>query len=280
MGQGNFTAFAVVAAEALGLPPDRVRLHHLDTRDGPDDRGVYGSRGAYVTATAVARAARALGDELVAAAEAAWGLPPGSASLGDGGVVVAAGRELAFSQLGTHRSEGVFAAPDNALVAGAQFVEVTVDTATGIVVVDRVTSVHDVGKVLHAGLARGQVEGGVVQSIGYALSERLRLDDDGAPIERGFLDHLVPTTACAPEVDAVFVTARPHPHSATGAKGIGEAPVLAVAPAIANAIRHATGARLTQLPMTPERVLAALDALDLPPGSDETTDRTDLEVPT
>jgi CO/xanthine dehydrogenase Mo-binding subunit len=250
LGQGSFSVFAAIAAETMGVDARLVTVEQRSTADGPYDPGVYGSRGSYVTGTAVALAARALLDELR--------LLLGGAIRFDGDLVVAGERRLPLAEVGPMRATGAFSAPDNALVAGAQFVDVTVDTATGVVVVDRVVSVHDVGRVLDPMLARGQVEGGVAQGIGYALHEALRHDVDGVPVDRGFLHHLIPTTVGSAAVEAVFVTPRVNPHAPTGAKGLGEPPILGVAPAIANAIRDATGVRLLSLPMTPERVLTAL----------------------
>lgn len=235
IGQGNHTAFAVVAAQELGVPVSDVRVEQPPTGTAPEDPGVYGARGAYVTAGAVALAARALRRRV--GTHAAYGKPPPEECV----------------------AEATFQAPDNALCAGAQAVEVVVDTWTGAVRVTRVVSVHDVGRVLHATLATGQVVGGVVQGVGTALTERAPRDRDGVAQRPTLLDHLLPTVLDAPEVDVVFVTGA-HPHSPTGAKGLGEAPVMGVAPAIANAVADATGLRLRSLPMHPERVLAALDA--------------------
>jgi CO/xanthine dehydrogenase Mo-binding subunit len=135
-------------------------------------------------------------------------------------------------------------------------VDVAVDTATGMVLVERVVSAHDVGRVIDADMARGQVVGGVLQGIGITLSEQCR-HDDGLPLDTPLLQQLLPTSMSAPEVVAVFVGDGAAGGS-LGAKGLGEAPIVAMPAAIANAIFDAVGVRLQRAPFPPEAVAAAL----------------------
>ncbi|MCZ2825038.1 MULTISPECIES: xanthine dehydrogenase family protein molybdopterin-binding subunit [unclassified Modestobacter] len=258
IGQGNHTAFAVVAAEALGVAVEDVRVDQPSTATAPEDPGAYGARGAYVTAGAVVLAARGLLDRIVQAVVERTGCAATDVEV-TGSWAGSGADRIPLADLAPLAADAAFRAPDNALCAGAQVAEIVVDTATGVVRVTRVVSVHDVGRVLHRTLATGQVVGGVVQGVGTTVTERLARDEQGVPFRGTFLDHLLPTVADAPEVDVVFVTV-PHPHSPTGAKGLGEAPVMGMAPAIANAVADATGVRVRSLPMHPERLLAALDA--------------------
>jgi CO/xanthine dehydrogenase Mo-binding subunit len=132
-----------------------------------------------------------------------------------------------------------------------------VDCRTGRVEPLRIVSVHDVGRVVDRRRAAGQVHGGVVQGLGMALLERLCFDDGGAVVDGSLFAQTIPPADWGPVVEPLFVE-DPHPGSPLGAKGLGESPVMGVVPAIANAIYAATGARLREVPFTPERVLAAL----------------------
>jgi CO/xanthine dehydrogenase Mo-binding subunit len=134
------------------------------------------------------------------------------------------------------------------------------DETTGQVELVQVASVHDVGVLLDELGARGQVHGGVVQGIGAALSERASFLADGSVAETGFLNHLIPTNAALPETIIGFLPSPARPDGRTGAKGIGEAAIMGVPAAIANAVADVTGAPMRQLPLTPERVLRALKA--------------------
>jgi CO/xanthine dehydrogenase Mo-binding subunit/aerobic-type carbon monoxide dehydrogenase small subunit (CoxS/CutS family) len=255
IGQGNHTAFRCIAAGALGVVEDLVEVRPVASSAAPPDGGVYASRGIYVTGTAVHDAAVRLRAALCAAGADRLGGTAGSVDLRPDGVLDAGARQLPLSALDDVVADGRFVAPDSGLVAAAQVVDVEVDPATGIVTVTRVTSVHDIGRVVHPTLARGQVYGAVVQGIGMAL-----MDPVGAT-PRGFLDHMLPTAHDVPEIVVDFVEV-PHPTTPLGAKGIGEAPIIGIAPAIANAVADATGARVRHLPMTPERVLDAIAEAD------------------
>jgi CO/xanthine dehydrogenase Mo-binding subunit/aerobic-type carbon monoxide dehydrogenase small subunit (CoxS/CutS family) len=239
MGQGLHTTLTGVVAERLGIPQARVRVEQQPASTGGADEGTFASRGTYVTANAVAHAADAL-----RAAMAAEVSPRPAGSL-----VALAGM----------RATGRAVAPDNGLVAGVQMADVAVDTRTGRVVVERVVSVHDVGRVLDPDLARGQVVGGVVQGIGVALTERSR-HADGEPLDVHLLDQGLPTAHTAPDVVDLYV-GDGQARGLLRAKGLGEAPMVGMPAAIANAVRDATGVRLHRFPLDPESVLRALTPL-------------------
>jgi CO/xanthine dehydrogenase Mo-binding subunit len=146
-------------------------------------------------------------------------------------------------------------------------VEVEVDTETGETRVIRVHSAHDVGRVINPVAGEGQVEGGVVQGLGYALVEE-HATRDGRILNDQFSTYIIPTSLDTPEIRSILVEAE-FPWGPYGAKGLGETPIIAVAPAVTNAIHHAAGVRLNEIPATPERVWAALRAKDSPASSEQ-----------
>jgi carbon-monoxide dehydrogenase large subunit len=145
-------------------------------------------------------------------------------------------------------------------VFGAQVVEVEVDADTGRIDVLNAWSAHDVGRAINPREVAAQIEGGFVQGLGYALTEEL-LWDEGRLVNPSFMDYKIPGALDAPRRMQAIVVEMPDPRGPFGAKGIGEPPLVGVAPAIGNAVYNATGVRLTEIPMTPERVLAALEAV-------------------
>ena len=252
IGTGSHTVFATLANRVLrryGMP---IEVEQADPRLFPGDSGTYGSRSSYVVGNAVTSAATALRQMIEARLAHPVADPAGEA------VETADAPVGGLDRFGPLRAEGTFSASDAGLVAGAQFAEVLVDTWTGAVTVARVCSVHDVGSLIDHERAAGQVFGGVTQGIGLALTETLFTGSDGPPASRGFLDHLIPTALDVASVTALFV----QDEAGGPARGLGEAPVMAVAPAIANAIANAVGVRLRTLPMTSERVLDAIEAIE------------------
>jgi len=143
---------------------------------------------------------------------------------------------------------------------GAHVVDVEVDPETGQVTLLRYTAVQDVGKAIHPGLVEGQMEGGTVQGIGWALYEGYQYDERGHLLNPSFLDYQIPTAADVPPIETVIVEV-PYPHHPYGARGVGEVPIMPPPAAIANAIYRATGRRVRQLPMTPARILESMGAL-------------------
>jgi len=138
----------------------------------------------------------------------------------------------------------------------ANVVEVEVDTETGETRVRAVWSGHDVGRVVNPTTGEGQVEGGVVQGLGYALVEEHAMRD-GRIVNDQFSTYIIPTSLDTPEIHSILVE-HAFPWGPYGVKGLGETPIIAVAPAVTAAIHHATGVRLREIPATPERVWAAL----------------------
>jgi CO/xanthine dehydrogenase Mo-binding subunit len=136
---------------------------------------------------------------------------------------------------------------------------VEVDEDTGEVRIMRLVAAHDVGRAINPQSVEGQIQGGVTQAIGHALMEQVHYSADGTPQTQGFLDYKMPTALDLPDVEAVIVEV-PDDEGPFGARGIGEPPILALAPAVANAIYDAVGVRITSLPITAEKVRQALQA--------------------
>jgi xanthine dehydrogenase YagR molybdenum-binding subunit len=144
---------------------------------------------------------------------------------------------------------------------GAHFVEVAVNIETGQVQVERIVAVHEIGRVINPLTAANQVYGGVIQSLGFGTMEERVLDSQtGLQLTANLEDYKIPTVADVPEIEVIFVDEADPAANSVGAKGLGEPPIIPTAAAIANAVADATGVRLTELPMTPDRVLRALRA--------------------
>jgi xanthine dehydrogenase molybdenum-binding subunit len=276
IGQGSETVLAQIAAEELGLPLDRIRVQNNDTQIRPWDVGVHASRTTFVGGNSARLAAHKARGKLLAAASDQIGVPAEELDVRRGKVVRASNgevlidldkvvRSLHFSEKAevvvTHHyyePPSVMQTPDYkgnvspTYAFAAQVAEVEVDMETGVVRVLRVTAAHDVGRVINRMGAEGQVHGGVVMGLGYALSEEL-LVEGGQVMNPTFREYKLITAPEVPEIDITFVETN-DPLGPYGAKGIGEAPSICTASAVANAVRHATGGRFTALPLTPERV--------------------------
>ncbi|MFN2168779.1 MAG: xanthine dehydrogenase family protein molybdopterin-binding subunit, partial [Anaerolineae bacterium] len=275
-GQGTTTVMAQLAAEALGLPLDQLHLVNADTARTPDS-GIQGaSRSTYWVGGAVSNAAGLLQARILQTAAELLDQPPDALSLSAEGVLAPEGRMLPLAEVAaemerigqSRKVRGVFAPqldPQQVdsrpeylpfFVSGAHLAEVEVHLETGQVQVIRIVAAHDVGRAINPQGVRGQVEGAVLMSLGAALMEEYH-----PGISTGFSDYYLPTMRCAPEIVVIPVEV-PSRWGPQGAKGLGEAASLPTAPAILNAIHHATGARIRALPATAERVLSAMPPAD------------------
>ncbi|MEJ2731965.1 MAG: molybdopterin-dependent oxidoreductase [Anaerolineae bacterium] len=272
-GQGTTTVMAQLAADAMGLPRDDLRLVNADTALTPDS-GIQGaSRSTYWVGGAVARAAKALKRQILHVAAESLDAPPNSLTLTDQAVHAPDGSSLSLvdvaaemDRIGQARKvRGVFAPaigprfrkeprPEYLpfFVSGVHLAEVEVDINTGQVRVIRIVAAHDIGKALNPQGVRGQVEGAILMSLGAALMEEYL-----PGTSTGFSDYYLPTIRSAPAIDVILVEV-PSRWGPQGAKGLGEAATLPTTPAILNAVYHASGARVRRLPATPERVLASI----------------------
>jgi xanthine dehydrogenase molybdenum-binding subunit len=242
---------------------------------------VHASRTTFIAGNSALRAAREARRKLLAAAGARLKREPDELDLSDGKVVERASGEplepiakiirgLHFGRtkneliMTTDFYEPPSTAPDEKHMGnvsptyafGTHVAEVEVDLDTGVVRVLRICAVHDVGRVINRLGIEGQVEGGIVQGMGYGLTEELKVEG-GRVLNPTFTDYKLFTTTDLPELDIAFVETH-DPAGPYGAKGVGESPMIPVAAAIANAVYNATGVRFTELPLTPERVLRRL----------------------
>ena len=268
IGTGVTTAFAQVAAEELGLPLDRVRVEVGSTRYGVYAPVSGGSQTMPSVAPAVRSAAYDLRAKLLELAGDVFEVSPDDLRIIDGVFVSLDGAlrepivevtgKLGKAQLVGTGSRGPN--PDGMRVNtfGCQIAQVAVDVATGEITVERIVAVHDIGRVIAPLQARSQVEGGVLQGLGFALMEERVIDPTTGTVVNGNLeDYKLPTHADCPEIVVEFVD-RPDPHASTlGLKGLGEPPIVPTAPAIANAVYHATGVRVRTSPITRRRFLEA-----------------------
>jgi CO/xanthine dehydrogenase Mo-binding subunit len=240
VGQGVHTVMIQMAAQALGLPADKIELRTSDSATQGNPGSASASRLTFMA-----------GNSIKGAAEAAlvkWNAEERPA--------IAEFKYLAPRTTPLDHETG-YSTPNFQYAYVAQAVEVEVDTETGHVRVIRITSADDVGKAINPDLIVGQIEGAVVQAHGYALMEEYK-SKDGRVLTDQLSTYLIPTIWDIPEkVESVLVEI-PDPNGPWGARGVGELPLLPVAPAIAAAIHDATGVWISEFPFTPERVLRAL----------------------
>jgi xanthine dehydrogenase YagR molybdenum-binding subunit len=268
LGTGVITACAVVVAERLGVRPQDVTVRAGDT----DLAGHGPFSGGSMTLASIAPAVRSAGHhvrtQLLELAADMFEISADDLELVDGEVRSADGTLRhplleVTEKLGNAwvRGSGSRAPnPDGMAVNtfGCQIAQVAVDTVTGLVTVERIVAVHDVGRIVNPMGARSQVIGGILQGVGFALSEERVVDPTtGTVVNAGLEDYKIPTIADLPEVVCEFV-GTPDPKLALGVKGLGEPPVIPTPGAIGNAIAHALGVRLREAPYTPRRVLEAL----------------------
>ncbi len=267
---GVNSSLVLIAAEILSVSPDQVELIQGDTRDGPYAGPSGGSQTTYSVAGAVASAARGAREKLLELAaeqfEAAKedlelydgmvsvkGVPGRSMSIGD----LAGKAEHTPGGLGPIVADGTAALGENAPGFVVHLVKVKVDQDTGHVTPTQYVAVQDVGFALNPMLVEGQIQGGVVQGIGWGLHEAMVYDEYGQLLTATFMDYVIPTADMVPPIETVLIQ-NPSPHGPYGARGIGEPPITAGAAAIANAIKDATDARVTELPIRPEVLWRAM----------------------
>lgn len=281
LGQGVYTVFRQIVAERLGVPIEHVRIGPADTHYTPYDQSTSGSRSVFHMGNAMLLAAGDLAQKLCALASPLLGMPIDRLEFRDGGVAPVGSDtfisakaiiERSFGARGsTVEGEGRFAPPGTRppdketgqttkmsafWMYATHVADVEVDLETGKVKVLKVVAAHDAGTIINPDGAAGQIEGGVVQGLGATLCEEM-LVSDGIVTNPSFAEYKIPTTMDVPEIVTVLVEA-PHAEGPYGAKGLAEPALAPTAPAIANAIFNATGARITSLPITPEKVLQAL----------------------
>jgi len=267
-GSEQQTTLRQMVAEVLRVSLDDVGGSNADTSTCPFDSGPFSSRTVYATGIAASRAAQVVRRKLLDRASMFLDEPIEGLDLRKKSVWARANPskrvplgELAKLAGGAISGKGVHNGKEDRLFAygfAAAFAEVEVDVETGAVKVIRLVSSHDVGRAINPMIVEGQIQGGAAQGLGYALSEGFCFDPrTGTALNQWFLDLRTPSILDTPNIEAVTVELGEPTHP-FGAKGCSEISYVGVAPAIANAIFHATGARVTDLPMTPDIVLKAL----------------------
>lgn len=273
LGTGTRTIVAQVAAEALGHRLEMVRAVIGDTASGPYAGNSWGSMTVASLAPAVRMAAEDARRSLLDAAAGLLDAHPRDLETADGRVTLRdTDRGMTFGEIMArlghvmiqgHGSRGPNPQEAGIVTTGAQFAEVEVDIETGIVRVLRVVAVHDAGRIVNPTLAESQLEGGIIQGIGFALFEERALDARfGLPLNVGLHDYKIPTLADIPEIDGHFLAGADPQANHVGARGIAEPAIIPTAPAIAGAVADALGVEVLELPMTPWRVLRALQRTD------------------
>lgn len=268
LGTGSRTILAQIAAEQLGARLDDVRTVLGDTERLPYAPNSWGS----ITTASVGPAVRVAAEEarqaLLDAAAGFLGVGPDSL-IASQSVISArgSGKSMTFAEVCDKLGDVMIIGqgsrgpnPQKTAINAfaAQFAEVEVDVETGQVRVLRFVSAHDSGRIINPTLARSQVEGGIIQGIGYALFEERLLDPrSGVPLNPTMHDYKIPTMADIPSIEVIFVGGSDTIANHTGAKGLAEPPIIGVAPAIANAVANALGREINEIPMTPWRVLGA-----------------------
>jgi CO/xanthine dehydrogenase Mo-binding subunit len=272
---GLRASLAMVAADELGVPYDKVRPIIGDTGSVGFNFLTGGSRSAFSGSMAIVEAAKEIKAELCARAAKLWEVKPEQVEFKNGQVQPIGDTNGKFKPMtiadfakvagktggpigGTGRINAQGAGPGLA----THLVDLEVDPETGRTTILRYTVAQDAGRALHPGYVEGQFQGGAVQGIGWALNEEYIYGADGKMQNAGFLDYRMPVASDVPMIDTIIVeVANPkHPY---GVRGVGETPIVPPLGAVANAMEAATGIRFTELPMSPPKVLKALKARGL-----------------
>jgi putative selenate reductase molybdopterin-binding subunit len=279
LGTGTDTVLAQMAAEVLGVPTDDILVYASDTDITPFDKGAYASSTTYISGTAVVRASQMAAERIKLRAASILSknrdksgevniVKPEEILLRNKFAYAPDGRSVSLIEIALdtlHHSEqeqimgiGSYVSPAAPPPFAAQFAEVTIDIETGAVLVDKLIMAVDSGVIVNPLTASGQIEGGMIQALGYTVCEEMVYDDKGRARERDFNDYHIFRADEIPELKVIFVeTFEPtHPF---GIKAVAEIPMDGVAPAVGNAILDAIGVNMDEIPITPERVWKKLN---------------------
>jgi CO/xanthine dehydrogenase Mo-binding subunit len=267
---GTNTTFAQIAAEGLGTDIADVRVQTVDTDGAPFAGGTGGSKITYTVGPAVKKAVEDAVEQIKQIAADHLEAAPEDLELADGVVRVKGVpdasvtlKEIAKMSMSTGpgylpvQGRGGSGIAQSAPGFAAHLAEVSVDDLTGVVTIHRYVAAQDVGFAINPATVEGQIEGGVVQGIGWALYEGMPYDEEGQPKAASLMDYVLPRARMAPPIDTILVQV-PSESGPYGAQGVGEPPAIPGAAAIANAIKDAAGVRMTSLPILPADVLEQL----------------------
>ena len=268
---GTRASMAIMAAETLGIDYGLIQSNVVDTETVPYCHVTGGSRVTYATGLAVINACERIIDDLRARAALMWDVDvdavvwedgqakPASSNVGDFEPLTLKDIASKFSATGGPiGATGTVNAGGQAPGFSTQFCDVEVDPETGRVEILRFVAAQDAGRAIHPSYVEGQIQGGVVQGIGWALNEEYIYDEDGRLSNPGFLDYRVPVASDVPMIEPIVVEV-PNPNHPFGVKGVGEVSICPPMAAVANAVADAIGRRMQELPMSPPKVLEALD---------------------
>ena len=268
LGTGSDTVLAQIAAEVLGVATDDVITYSSDTDMTPFDTGAYASSTTYISGMAVKRAAEQVRDQIIERAAITLGIDETGIELHDNAAWAPDGNSVSLEtialstlhQEGQHQimASASYVSPESPPPYAAQFAEIEVDVDTGQVTVNKLVMAVDCGVPINPVTASGQVEGGMVQALGYGHCEEMAYDEDGRMVNPTFGPYKIYRADEMPELEAILVQTM-EASGPFGAKAIAEIPKDGVAPAMRNAIVDATGVRINEIPFTPERVWRALN---------------------
>jgi xanthine dehydrogenase molybdenum-binding subunit len=261
---GTRTSLAMQLAETLGIPAEDVRPVVADTDSIGYTEGTYGSRTTFATGWAVYETAKDLIEKLKERAAILWEVEKDKVNF-ERGVFSSGDKKLTFKELAEKLDETGGPVMASAAVKpkgygpgfAVHIVDVEVDPETGKVDILRYTAVQDVGKAIYPAYVESQIQGGVAQGIGWGLNEEYLYDEEGRLLNASWLDYRMPVALDLPMIDTILVEV-PNPGHPYGVRGVGEVPIVPPPAAIANAIHNAIGVRLTELPMSPARVVESL----------------------
>ncbi len=271
IGQGADTVFTQMAAEEIGITEDKVHIMTVqDTDITPFDTGAYASRQSYVSGKAVQKTGAILREKILEYASYMTGTDVSALTIKNNQIIdkVTEAAVLSMEELATTATysldrsvhitaEATSHCKDNTFASGVCFAEVEVDMPLGKIKVTRILNVHDSGRLINPQLAEAQVHGGMSMGLGYGLSEELLFDQKTArPLNDNLLDYKLPTSMDTPNLDVEFVEIEDET-GPYGNKALGEPPAIPVAPALRNAVLHATGVAVNSLPLDPQKLTAA-----------------------
>ena len=267
---GSRAAMSMMAAEELGIPYEKVRTIVADTASLGHNEVTHGSRVTFAVGLATIKAARAAKVEMCRRAAMVWGIPAEAVEW-ENGAARAMGHNagehepMTIEQIGANSSKtgGPIVGHHETMAEGAgvsfgvHICDLHVDPETGYTTVLRYTVLQDAGKAIHPDYVEGQMQGGAVQGIGWALNEEYIYGKDGRLQNAGFLDYRIPVASDLPKIDTVILEI-PNPGHPYGVRGVGETGIVPPLAAISNAVSHAIGVRMSELPMSPPRILHAI----------------------
>ncbi len=266
---GSRASMAIMASETMGVPYENISVAIADTASIGFSMVTGGSRVTFATGKAVIEASNAVVEILRERAAKLWDVDPSDVEWEDGQAVCKSGEQAGKTVTLKKIAEtcgstgGPIAAVrgvnplDHLPGFGAHICDTKVDKETGHVTITRYTAVQDVGRAIHSAYVEGQLQGGAVQGIGWALNEAYIYNKDGRLDNAGFLDYRIPVASDLPMIDTVMVE-KPNPAHPYGVKGVGEVPIVPPLAAVGTAVSNAIGKRMRDLPITPDRVYAAI----------------------